>query len=299
LKLEALQRWFAEVITHPEGLAVGLDSSRSTGDGAHSVDRVVLPSRRLEPRERVGIYHDAYRHRLIECLADDYPALSYALGNDAFSELALAYIAAYPSRSPNLNFYGRHLAAFCLAPAAMAAQKEVSRDRRGDLDASSLARFAADLAELEWALVEVLHAPSGERLSTESLARIAPDQWPRATFVVSPTLRVVSTRYPVNAFYQAWRQDEAPCGAAEKPSATAVFRDGATLWRMDLARPMELLLRALAAGKTLGSAFAELEGCATLGDDAGPQVMASFREWVGHGFFATVALASEADPAPA
>ena len=50
---------------------------------------------------------DAYFARLVECLADDYPCVQYALGEDRFEEIARRYIEAHPSSSPSLNWFGR------------------------------------------------------------------------------------------------------------------------------------------------------------------------------------------------
>jgi hypothetical protein len=293
LTLAELQRWFAHQIIDANFSPDQDGHGSATGLGTESIAARVLPSAQLSPEERLAIYQEAYRLRLIECLSDDYPALLHALGESAFRELVLAYIAAHPSRSPNLNAFGRQLSAFCRDHGGADAAATNGEGAR-----AAVPRFAADLAELEWALVDVLHAPSLPRLSSEALASIAPEQWPNARFVAAPTLRVVSTRFAVNAYYQAFRQDEAPLVPEECPSATAVFRDGLSLWRMNLTKPMELLLGSLLSGHTLGEAFAGLSEAAAISDDDGPKVMAWFREWVGHGFFVDIRLINASEPQP-
>ena len=70
--------------------------------------------------ERLAIYRDGYRARLVECLADDYPAVRHLLGAEAFEAIAHAYVDKHPSRSPNLNAFGRLMPAFLAAHATHA-----------------------------------------------------------------------------------------------------------------------------------------------------------------------------------
>jgi hypothetical protein len=273
LPLAALQEWFAAAVLHPGGIGASLRESAATRDarlGEDDVERLVLPSPALSGAERVQIYRQAYRARLVECLADDYPAVQHALGEDAFETLCRAYIDGHPSQSPSLNFYGRGFAAF--------------------LQASShpLASFAADLSALEWALVEVLHAASAERLSSEALSAVPVSSWAFARFVPSATVRLLELAYPANGFFQAFRQGETPSVPEPAWSATAVFREGPTLWRMDLSRPMHALLRALFAGRALGDAVEGL--VAEQGEQEASEIMSWFQNWVKHGFFAKIVV---------
>ena len=273
--LGPLQEWIAAAILHPLGVSESvrekvspLEEPVDIGD----IERVVLPSQRLSGVERLDIYRQAYRARLVECLADDYPVLQHALGETSFESLCHAYIDHRPSRSPNLNSFGRHLASFCC---------ERSDER---------ALFSADLATLEWAMVEVLHAAPAARLSLEELQSIAPAAWPGARFAPSATVRVFEFSYPVGAYLQSVRIGEHPSLPSPGWSATAVFRDGATIWRMDLSRAMHTLLRSLFRGDSLGTAFDELAETGLVTDDQGPEVMRWFRDWVGHGIFGAISI---------
>jgi hypothetical protein len=280
--LRALQHWFASAVMFPAGVVRGLAEGEHSGALAvplEDVERVLLPSRHLAGIDRLAIYGDAYRARLVECLADDYPALKSALGDDPFETLCLRYIARHPSQSPNLNFFGRHMASFCRTEAALVP---------GAPAQGLPLAFAADLAALEWALVEVLHAPSAEKLDLAQLATVAPQQWAGARFRPSTTVRVLTFDYPVNDFFQAFRNDQGPAVPPASWSATAVFRDGTTIWRMNLSRAMHVLLTALSGGTPLGSALDMLVQAEKISDEEGAQVMVWFRDWVRHGFFASI-----------
>lgn len=269
--LRALQHWFAAAVMHPDGVAtVAPTSAGALHVPLGELERVILPSKNLTAIERLAIYGDAYRSRLVECLADDYPALQYALGDEDFEALCLRYIARHPSTSPNLNSFGRHMALFCRTE-----------------ECPPLA-FAGDLAALEWAMVEVLHAPSAAKLDPATLARVPPGEWAGARFAPSQTVRVLELSYPVNAFFQAFRTDQAPSIPAPAWSATVVFRDGATIWRMDLGRAMHALLMMLFGGTPLGPALEAVAASGHLSEEEGTQVMVWFRDWVKHGFFAGI-----------
>ncbi len=272
--LRALQEWFARAVMHPVSVTAGVDEQREIGGeplGASDVERVVLPSSRLSGVERIEIYHDAYRARLVECLADDYPALQNALGEARFESLCHAYMAEFPSRSPNLNFFGRHMSDFCRT-------------------ARVIPVWSADLAALEWALVEVIHAAPVESPSQETLAKIAPADWPRARFTPGDAVRVLRFDWAVNAYFQAFNTGADVTEPAPGWSSTAVFRDGATIWRMDMSRPMHALLASLLGGAPLGQALDALATSGALAEDEAPLVMQWFRDWVRYGFFASIAV---------
>lgn len=269
--LRELQRWFASVCSHPDGLLAGGQPAWRS----QKLERLVTPGPRLSAMDRMQIYHDGYFARLVECLTDDYPALSHALGEQTFWSLSREYIVSHPSRSPSLNAYGRHVAAFCRARS------------------EPWAGFAADLASLEWALVEVVHEPACNGLAEGALATISAARWQTARLLPSPGLRLLVFDYPVNDFFRAFREDREPPLPERRSSATAVYRRGLTLWRMDLEPRAALLLRELISGVPLAAAVARAEkrsqAAGTSAELAGllPQWLGS---WVQAGFFRSVEL---------
>ncbi len=278
--VDRLQSWFAASVTHP-----GLLSKGVLADGLLSrldeLERVVTRGPRLGALERLGVYHYGYRARLVECLADDYPAVQFALGDDAFEALCHAYVERYPSRSPSLNAYGQHMATLL-----------ATRAPAGDADAAPLA-FLAELATLEWALVEVLHAAAAPVLSLETLQATPPDAWPAARLPRAETVRLLRFDYPVNAYFQAWRTDQAPAIPEPASSATVVYRHDLMLWRLDLTPAMTALLAGLFGGETLGDALTHIEREVHDADElaeAERSVMIWFREWVAGGVFAGIEL---------
>lgn len=269
LSLADQQWWFQTVITHPENIEAGAALA------GEPVERVISAGPSISAVEGLEVYHYAYRARLIECLVDDYPTLNYALGADAFAELATRYIARHPSRSRNLNSFGRYMEAFC-------------REQDGPR-----APFWVDSARLEWALVEVLHAEDSLPLVAEELACVPADAWTGARLLPSDTLRVCRFKYPVNEFFQAFKNYERPSVPEPASHALAVYRQGFTLWRTVLTPEMADLLEDLVSGATLGDALsvmgARAQDPGALAE-AARNVMEWFSSWVRAGFFRSLEL---------
>jgi hypothetical protein len=263
--LRAQQMWLLRAVTAPDAEPLA-DGPPPALDAA----RVLTPGPRLTAAERLAIYRDGYRGRLVECLADDYAAVQFFLGEAAFEALAHDYIEQHPSRSPNLNAFGRSMASFLGARAGEAGP------------------FAADLARLEWAIVEAIHAAPSPPLALDRFEHMSPEQWSVARLVPAASVRVLRLAHPANAYYQAFRTEGHPSPPPPAPTATLVHRRGWVVWRTDLEPAMARLLEAIVGGAPLGEALA-----ASIADeDEGTQahVTHSFQDWVGGGVFTAVEL---------
>jgi hypothetical protein len=276
--LGELQSWLVAVTTDTAGVSAGIQrAGRLHPVGASElsdVERVVTPGPKLSALQRLAIYNDGYFARLVECLADDYPALRYALGDAEFERVARASIAARPSRSPSLNAYGSGMPAFLRALTA------------------DWAPFVAELSELEWSLVTAIHAESAPALAPDALARIRPEDWSRVRLSPSPSLALHDFAYPVDAFYQAFRDDGEPDWPSAEPSAVAVHRSGFSVYRLDLDPASRCLLGDLVNGVTLGAALAHLERQLTASElaSAHGKLGAWFRDWIASGLFMALEL---------
>jgi hypothetical protein len=237
--------------------------------GAAEVEARLTGSRRMTAEERLEVYRQGYRARLVECLADDYPAVKDLLGDDGFDSLASSYVEKFPSHSPSLNRYGVRMADLLC--------------ERGD----ALGAFASDLARLEWALVEAIHAAPARQLDPERLATMGASGSGEMRLLAAPSVQLLLLEHPVNRHYQAFR-DGAPRGVEVGPTATLVHRQGWVVWRRDVSPAMAVVLGEILAGATLGSALATAEKRET-GPEAG-EVTAAFREWVAGGVFSDASV---------
>ena len=239
-----------------------------------SIEEWVTPGPQLSAADRMDIYRRSYVARLVECLVDDYPALRSAMGEARFDELCAGYIERYPSMHPSLNAYGKHMSVYCasLSPGDFAMD------------------FAAELAELEWCLVQAVHAPAPAPLANEALSRIG-GELAEAKLRFNPSLQLREFTYPVNDYFQAWAQGFEPDLPCASPNVTAVFRSGYRIVRRTLEKPEAKLLQFLLERHSLSSALARVEEAGLfVGVDASA-VSSWFQRWMSDGWIAAIDLA--------
>lgn len=212
----------------------------------------------------LSVYRHAYRARLRDCVEDDFAAVAQVLGERAFTTVADAFIAAHPPCDATLNAYGRFFAPW-LTTTRMAGRVRL-----------------AELARLEWALVESLHAPLAPALSGSELARIAPHAWGTISLQVAPALRVLTCQYATNTLYEAFRSKRPLPPARRHRGGVAVMRQRDGLQRFTLDAVETRVLSALASGATLGDALGGLSAKNTL------TIQNAFTRWVAHGFFTSL-----------
>ena len=136
------------------------------------MERAVLATPRADAGRRLWVYADAYRSRLVEALANDYPALQGLLGEAGFDRLMREFIAAHPSRHPNLRWYGGELARFLARS---------PRWRRRSL--------LADLARFEWSLGLAFDAADAPLATAEEVARVPAADWPGMRLRLHPSVQ--------------------------------------------------------------------------------------------------------------
>lgn len=178
-----------------------------------AIERHTVGSDRLPACDRLAVYADAYRLRLLEVLGDDFPGLHGMIGDTAFEALAAAYIGAYPSDHPSVRWFGRRLSAFLR-------EAEPYRDQP----------LLAEMADFEWAQGEVMDAADSDGLGADDLGSIAPESWPYLRFGFQCALRRLDLDWNVPALWQAVHDGvETPPRPERFDSPTAWL-----LWRKDL-----------------------------------------------------------------
>lgn len=262
LPLPILQEWFLAVTTHPVSATAGI-AEQGLICPPCDIEQLVKPSESQTANERLEIYHRSYFSRLIECLADDYPVVRYSLGDEGFTALCRRYIVECPSNNPNLNAFGRHFPQFVL---------------EHGMDTGP---FAHDLARLEWALVEVIHASTPGAVGTTAIASVAGEKLALLRFVASPAARLLTFEFPVNDYVTAFFVGHRPSLPDRKPTVVAVVRSWDRIHRIELEPNPARLLGRLLAGEKLGSA---LDGIDVTPD----QLQGWFQDWTKSGMFASV-----------
>jgi hypothetical protein len=235
---------------------------------------VILPSASLRPAQRVAIYTGAYFLRLLECLAEDYPAVQTILGPHAFRKLARDYLTVHPSRHYSLTRLGARL------PDHLAGNVRVPR--------RALIR---DVALIERAMAEVFDDEVTPVLTSADLAKVPSDAWESVRLRPIAALRLIALEHGANAIVTETRHGRALPSLRRKATWVAVYRHDYVVLRMDLTEPMFVLLEELASGKTLGHALrTTMRRFPAQIDALQREMFAWFRDWVRDGLFRSLEL---------
>lgn len=207
--------------------------------------------------QRLAVYRNAYRRRLVEALASAYERAVRVLGAEAFDAQALAYVEAHSPADRALGRYGLDFPVWL-------------RRRAVGNDAARIT-LAADVAVIDGRLRRAFDAADAPPLSREALLRLRPDAWAALRFEWDASLGVDAV---AAAAIEAWREPEGVAarevdGAVHDPAMTTRVpvafwrREGQTFFRT-LAPDEAALLVRLREGAGLA------EACAGRGDDESP-----------------------------
>lgn len=222
-ELRRLQRRFQDYLT--------------SGSDAFEQDIVSSPDALAE--HRLGAYYNAYRLRLIDCLASDFSALQKELGQQAFESLVLDYLQLYPSTRPSVRWVGERMVDFL---------------RQGDHPDKS---FLSELALFEWTQGLCFDAADSEQIFTlQQMAQISPDAWARLIIEFHPSVRWLDLHWNVPAYWVALdNKDPLPSKLhAEIPTRWLMWRQQMSPHWRSLDAAEAWALQAAAAG----ASFAEL-----------------------------------------
>jgi hypothetical protein len=230
---------------------------------APALARLVRGADDSERKTRIRVYSDAYYLRLRDVLREDFPKVTALLG-DRFDEVVAGYLETFPSEQPSVRHLGRSLAEFLQS-------------------LEDIPKCLADLAELEWARVEVFDAPDAECATIDDLAAVPPDAWPALRFSTIPAIQTLRAQYPA---HQLWSDGK----SLEVPAAETCLR----VWRkndfMVLHAPMDERESAALPKMISGETFAAI--CETFADlpemDAAREATGLLARWLEDGIIARI-----------
>jgi hypothetical protein len=161
--------------------------------GVHStIADAIVDAPPLPIAERLDIYRNAYRVRLIEALDSTYPILHKVLGDEVFTALGEEFVAAHVSVHRSIRWYGRELPEFLGQRPPYAEQP-----------------ILAELAVLEWTLAEVFDAADAQSVQRAAFSA-DPSAWSELRFTFHPSLRRLRLQWNTAAVWQAMSRDETP-----------------------------------------------------------------------------------------
>ena len=230
---------------------------------APALVRLVRGADDNDRKTRIRVYSDAYYLRLRDVLREDFPKVTALLG-DRFDEVVAGYLETFPSEQPSVRHLGRALAEFLQS--------------REDIP-----KCLADLAELEWARVEVFDAPDAECATIDELASIPPNAWPALRFSTISAIQTLRLQYPA---HDLWSDSQ----SLEVPAAETSLR----IWRKNdflvLHAPMDERESAALPKMVSGETFAAI--CETFADlpemDAAREATGLMARWLEDGIVARI-----------
>lgn len=169
----------------------------------------ISASGRAAPETQLSIYSYAYRARLKEVLANDFPAMLMGIGDDHFGRLADDYIRAHPSLYFSLRDFGRHLPGFV---SDLIQQDERYQDRH----------WLHELALFEWTLGQAFDAADVAIFTEQDMAAIPPEAWPELKFVIHPSVQRLDLEWNIPEMWQTLADD--------KPTQVTALREIASPW---------------------------------------------------------------------
>ena len=232
-------------------------------DEASLAERIA-GGQQVDPRQRLRVYFDAYRLRLLEALATDYEALRALMGDEAFGAACRAYVEATPSLFRNVRWYGGGLPEYLRVTRPWVEQPVLH-----------------EVASFEWTLTLAFDAPDAPVVRFDELAALPQQSWPVLGFVLHPSVHFLELRTNAPSLRKATD--------AGDPLPDAVLADDAKtwlIWRKALTAYFRSLSEseswALAAVREGANFTALCEGlcrwCSP--DQAAAQAATLLRQWV-------------------
>lgn len=188
----------------------------------------------------LAIYRNNVHSRFIDALTDVFPAVRRIVGDEFFRATVRSYMTAYPSRIGTLIGVGREFAAFL-----------------GTFEPAGALPYLADVAKVEWLHRDAYHAADAVPVGLDQLHALASARTDVSELRLHPSVRLLSTEYPVLDVWEANRRDgEVPpmtlSGPGERLLIARPFADVVVL---KLTEPVFALLCMLDGGSTLETAI--------------------------------------------
>jgi len=217
----------------------------------------------FSPADQLAVYINAYRYRLHDTNAEDYPVLKIYLGEHPFEKLITDFIETIHSDHFNIGRFGAKLPDF------------IATQTGNDT-------FAHELCVLETAIAQLTDPQETEALTPAHLAGMTPEILMETILHPREALQMFAFNWAVNDYYCTVKEGiTAPAAPEKNPTYLAVFRHEDTVWRMELAEQEYTLLERLFAGEPVGTALAILEEESSAG-----QLSLWFARWMRNGLLA-------------
>jgi hypothetical protein len=198
MKLAELEARFHALVTAPDSVAATLAARGASAAG--DVHELVVGNARLSAVGRLEIYANMYFFRIRDVLRDELPRTATVLGERAFHDLIVDYLAAHPPSHPSLREAGAPLPAFL-------AKHPTGQARP----------WLPELARLERTRLELVDAADADTLTLDRARAMDPAELVTVPLRLVPAQAVLENRHQIAPL---WRHLSAVADPAEAASAT-------------------------------------------------------------------------------
>lgn len=141
----------------------------------NNINAFTIESENFSKRQRLDIYYEAYRLRLIDALRNDYPAVELLLGEDEFESVITEYIHQHPSKHPSLRWMGKDVSTFLQTHSKWQEHQ-----------------YVAELAAFEWAQIMAFDAKDSSIATLDDLRQLEGTQWVELRLCFHPSVKLLS-----------------------------------------------------------------------------------------------------------
>ena len=193
----------------------------------------------------LAVYRNNVRSSLSRVLGDKFPVLKQLVGADFFKFLAHSYFQTHPPNSPMLVHYGDQLAAFL-----------------EDFEPTQAYPYLPDVARLEALWLEAYHAADADIMTPDRILAEAGDDIAIVQFTMHPSVRLLSSAFPVAAIWQQHQTEAEPGSGAlgDAGEAILISRPNKDVNIRVLSASTYRALDALQSGRTLEEAVMTASG---------------------------------------
>ena len=190
-------------------------------------------------QRRFSVYRNNVVASLIAALSTRFPVVQQLVGVEFFRDMARAYVAHDPPRSPILLCYGDTFADFidAFVPAAPIP-------------------YLGDVARIEWARGAAYHAADIQPVGTDAFAALPLDRLDHVRVRLHPSVSIVRSLHPAVSI---WRVNQDPDYLVPVspwgPEAALIARPHFTVETKAIPFATACFVQELANGATLGEAF--------------------------------------------
>lgn len=217
--------------------------------------------------ERLDVYFEAYRLRLLEVLRDDFPGLVALMNADKFNAMGLRYLERHPSMYPSVRSFAVNLAEFLATDGGYADWP-----------------YLAEMARFEWARGLAFDGADADVMTLDELGALPAEDWPALRVRFHPTLQRSRFAWNIGPMWRAIDGDTPHPQPARLDASEpwAVWRRDITVYWRSLDETEARAMDAFAEGRDFAEVCAVL--CEWLDAEAVPARMAGMlNQWVTEG----------------